>query len=175
MMEENKTPQTSTASAKEEAAKGMFYDHIVPLAQESFEHDGKLGAMVFLFLDDGSEDKVAIAPMPAGMFMESDNKKELLSEILKEFTNVIELVAIGMFAEAWVTELNTEDPENAVKREAFFYSFESENLAFMKRDLIIRSEGDKNPILAHGSVEAADGMSGRFAGLLKDMKKVKLN
>ena len=45
----------------------------------------------------------------------------------------------------------------------------------MKKDLIIRSEGDKKPILAHGSIETADGMSGRFAGLLKDMKKLKIN
>jgi len=162
------------ASKKELIAKDMFYNHIVPLAQESFEHDKELAPMVFIFLDDGTEDKVAVTPMPAGMFMESTDKKELLSKLLKEFTNVVEVLAIGMFSEAWGWQARTDTEEVSEKQEIVFYSLESENMILMQRDFIIRKEGH-SPRLEHGKVEEANKSVGRFTGFLKDMKKIKLN
>lgn len=159
------------ASDKEKAAKEIFYGHIVPLAQESFEHDGGISPMIFFFLDDGSDDKVAIAPMPAGMFMESDDKKEVLAEMLKEFTNELDIVGIGMFAEAWATKM--DEGKATEKSEIIFYSFESENTVYMKRDTVNRNE--KKPTLIHGRLEQDQSYSGRFVGFLKDMKKTKLN
>lgn len=173
-MEEKEIYNTSNlSSVKEKAAREIFYEHIVPLARESFEHDGGISPMVFLFLDDGSEDKVAITPMPAKMFMETEDKKEILSEILKEFTNVIEVVAIGMFAEAWGTIIDKEK-DTSVKEEIIYYSFESENLVLMLTDNVIREE-NKPAQLKYGVIHEDISCSGKFVGFLKDMKKVKLN
>ena len=165
---------TKLASKKENIAKDIFYNNIVPLAQESFEHDGKVMPMVFVFLDDGTEDKVAITPMPAAMFMESDDTKQVLSDILKEFTNVIEIVAIGMFAEAWATRVDAETGEQSEKNEIVYYSFESENMVCMQRDEVVREEG-KPVQLKHGKVDQNGEYSGKFVGFLKDMRKIKEN
>lgn len=165
---------TKLASKKEKLAREIFYNNIVPLAQESFEHDGKLMPMVFVFLDDGTEDKVAITPMPAAMFMESDDTKQVLSEILKEFTNVIEIVAIGMFAEAWATRVDSETGKQSDKHEIVYYSFESENMVCMQRDEVIREE-EKPVQLKKGPVDDQGEYSGKFVGFLKDMKKIKTN
>ena len=163
------------ATKKENDAKDIFYEHIVPLAEESFIHDGKLASMVFLFLDDPEKDKIAIAPMPADMFMESSDKKELLATLLHEMADKLEIVAIGMFAEAWATKVDTETNEISEKQEICFFSFESENLIYMKRNQVFRSPEDNKISFEYGQVNIDQEVSGRFVGFLKDLKKIKQN
>ena len=165
------------ASKQELAAKEIFYSHIVPLAEESFIHDGELSPMVFIFMDDEENGKVAIAPMPAQMFMESEDKKELLSELLRDMAGKLDILGIGMFSEAWMTRVDKLTNEAEEKTEICFFSFESENLVCMKQNTVIRPEDkEKGKIdFKYGDIVLDHTMTGKFVGFLKDMKKVKNN
>mgnify|MGYP003344630374 CR=1 FL=1 len=163
------------AGKRELEAKDVFYNHIVPLAEESFIHDGKLAPMVFLFLDDQERDKVAIAPMPADMFMESEDKKELLSGLLHELADKLDVIAIGMFSEAWMTIMNTKTGEPEGKEEICFFSFESENMVLMKRNIVVRNAEENTISFNYGDVDTDTNMTGKFVGFLKDLKKLKQN
>ena len=100
-----KVDTSNLASKREIEAKEIFYTHIVKLAQESLIHDGKLAPMVFIFVDGNENDKVGIVPMPSAMFMESEDKKEMLAEILREMAGKVDVLAIAMFSEAWMTKV----------------------------------------------------------------------
>ena len=163
------------AGKKEQDARDIFYNHIVPLAEESFIHDGKLSSMVFLFLDDPEQEKVAIAPMPADMFMESEDKKELLSGLLHELADKLEVIAIGMFAEAWMTRMDTKTGEPEGKEEICFFSFESENMVLIKRNIVVRNAEENTISFEYGDVDTDATMTGKFVGFLKDLKKLKQN
>lgn len=169
-----KVDTSNLASKREIEAKEIFYTHIVGLAQESLVHDGKLAPMVFIFVDGDENDKVGIVPMPSAMFMESEDKKEMLAEILREMAGKVDVLAIAMFSEAWMTKVNTETGNSEEKVEICFYSFESENIACMQTDEIVRGD-DKAITLKKGEITNADSMEGKFVGFLKDLKKIKNN
>lgn len=164
------------AGPKEIAARDMFYEAIVATEEKRFSKNGSLNSMVFLFLE-GEGDTIGVAPMATDMFMQDDESKDMLSEMLHELAKKLNIIAIGMFAEAWGTRFDKESEEPLGKKEEIcFFSFESENLMLMKIDKIIRFNDSEVTALKIGKIETDGfGKKGRFAGILKDLKKVKNN
>lgn len=171
------------AGSAEKQAFEIFTNSIFTLAKEAIEIDHGFQPMVFLFLNDEEIGKIAILPIPAGMFMESNDQKELLASFLHDSHKDLPVVGIGMITEAWrVVKKNDDQPinirpsEHPDKEEIFISYFESENISKMTQSKILRP--DENTLKLSPLEDDDSGnesFAGRFTGFLKDLKKVKEN
>ncbi len=170
--------------ATEDEKNGLkLWETLLESVQENFMKDEELAPVVFIGLKD--EDKISLGIMPVADFMKSSQTKDSLAELMKKIGKQ-EPVFLSLVTEAWMSTKSvkglskkevmdqyqsmppSKDPE---REEVLMCIFESENLIKQRMFKIGRDP------LSLEEVKQIDGMEceGRFVGILKDMKKARLN
>jgi hypothetical protein len=170
------------ASAIEKAALEVFGD-FVETAKKNFMNDGECAPVVFIGI--GEQEKLGMIIMPAAKFMESVETKDRLSDLMIQIGKNRETVCIIMITEAWMSHMDKEMSEEELHEryknmppskdpdriEQLMCTFESENI---QKNLFFKIS--RNPLgLEEFPYPEGASVSGRFANVLRDMKKVRNN
>lgn len=167
------------ASISEKKAHEVYLNSIITTAKENFLKDGELTPIVFIGTSIANEINMTV--IPVAEFMASISSKDLLSKMLHQIGKEIEPVCICMITEAWMAIANADSKDDIVQRgvkntpgrkEILLFTFESENIIETRTCEIIREDKIS---LDEDLVTIPDRSEGRFTGLLKDIKKIKLN
>lgn len=175
---------TTNQASQDEKDGYSAFEQIVSQAKENFLQDEGLESVVFVGLK--AEEGIGVCVIPAGEFMQNTQSKEALSRLMIQIGKK-EPLFISLVTEAWISMKGlkgltkeqalekyqamppSQDPD---REEIIMCSFESENIQKMISFKILR-----NPVSLEPFKEAdeANRYEGRFANILKDMKKIKYN
>ena len=174
---------------KKEVIEGLMSDedfkewkkYILKTVFELFEKDkGIEPAVIFVTPDPEKKKKYLTGFMPTGMFMVSNEGKEVLSMVVKKLCTEKPIVALAFISEAWMgshqgqskEEIKNMPPpsEDPDRKEIVMINFETPFSCEHQIYDIIREEGKGPSIDKKSKVETA-GIEGRFAHLLA--KKIK--
>ncbi len=162
------------------------YEIVIEKTRRIFLEKGELPALVMIGFLNG--DEFNMTGLPASDFMRDSQTKDMLAEMMKDIGKDLDPVCICLMCEAWVAKVDIKEPgadelisrlkEDGVSQyenriEVLLFTFESENFCKTITYEIIR--GDELSLKELDSSGDDTEMAGRFANILKDMKKIRWN